>query len=154
MKKSIDIVHQLIRYFDVQVIGSQLLVDAGLLHYDETNDIDISIVKGYVNDQKITSFLTDIGFTKKDIPDQFNSRVVRSEFSHPEYDKVIDLNFAPEIQKVYTLPELIKAKFEQGRPNDLKQISMAVFNTGGNVLKSYKELQEFYLNNKPDGESI
>src|SRR5690606_31804490 len=110
--------------------------------------------KGYVNDQKITSFLTDIGFTKNDISDQLNTRIIRSEFSHPEYDKVIDLNFAPEIQKVYTLPELIKAKFEQGRPNDLKQISMAVFNTGGNVLKSYKELQEFYLNNKPDGESV
>lgn len=158
MKKSIEIVQQLIRYFDVQVIGTQLLVDAGLLHYDETNDIDVAAVKKSDTTDRVKKFLNDLGFEGEDIENRDNiyseEVLIRTKYTNPEFDKVIDINYFDSKPEVYSIAELVKSKFSAGRPDDMRQLSMVVFNKASNVLKSHKELQEFYLNNKPDGESV
>lgn len=156
MKKSIDIVNQLQKYFGVKVIGSQLLVDAGLLHEDDSGDIDIAAVISKDVTARIHSFLTDIGFvpeniSQKDTPYSQES-TIRTVFRNNEYDKPIDLNYFRTEPDVYTIPELIKEKFQRSKTSDLKQIAMAVFKKGGSSLRSIKELQEFYLNNQPDEE--
>lgn len=158
MKKSIEIVQQLIRYFDVQIIGTQLLVDAGLLHYDETNDIDVAAVKKSDTTDRVKKFLNDLGFEGEDIEHRdniySNAVIIRTKYTNPEFDKVIDINYFNQKPDVYSIPELVMKKFSAGRPDDMRQLSMVVFNKSKNVLKSYKELQDFYIKNKPDGESV
>lgn len=158
MKKSIEIVEQLKKYFGVVVIGTQLIVDEKLLHESDTTDIDVAVVFSTDITGRIKQYLKDFGFTGKDIlrrEDIYSEEVlIRTEYTNPEFDKPIDLNYFKSKPEVKTISEIIRAKFERGAVNDLKQISMIVFNKAGSTLKSIKELQEFYDQNKPNGETI
>lgn len=149
MKKTINVVKDLIRYFDAVVIGSQLFVDKGLLSEEDINDIDIAAT----GDEKgMFKYLSDLGFTKTDLTTgaPYNKAIARTKWTHTDYDKVIDVNYFNHKPSVFKIPELVKAKFESGRVDDLKQLSMVMFNAGGNSLMSYRDLQDFYLNNMPN----
>lgn len=122
-KKTRDVVRQLEQYFGVEVIGSQILVDQELLDESLTKDIDVMCTSTEDVKNRIHKFLLDAGF--KHYPPQEGSNP-REFFASPHYDKKIDLHTFPIIQKVYTLPELIKAKFERGYVEDLRHIKYVV----------------------------
>lgn len=152
MKKSKEVVDQLIRYFGAKVIGTQLLVDAQLLSEDDTNDIDIAAVKDFETTYRIHKFLIDLGFVDEDVLEKesiYSATVVkRTKFSNPEYDKIIDVNYFKNNPTIYSIPELIKMKFERGSVDDIRQLSMAIFNKGGRHTESIKSLQDFFNKNQ------
>lgn len=152
-KKSTEVVELLERYFDAMVIGSHLFVRAKLLSIDDTNDIDL-FVKSGEQTAKMETFLKDQGFIGTVVevqPDIYSEKVtVRTKYAHPDYDKIIDVNYLPSLgsREPYEISQLVKAKFESGRPEDLKQLSMVIFNSAGKSLSSIKSLQEFYISNQ------
>lgn len=153
-KKTIEIVNELKRYFGATVIGSQLFVDAGLLSEEDTNDIDIAVVLNDNTTSRMFEFLKDKGFASEDITtrkDMYSEAILkRTLFYNMNYDKKIDANYFNQMPKVYSITELISEKFNANRADDLKQLSMVIFNKAGNATKSYADLQKFYNENKPD----
>lgn len=151
-KRTIEIVDQLKRYFGLKVIGSYLLVEANLLSEDDVNDIDLAVEKGSDLTDRVKRFLMDHGFDIEVVTKVENNSYknvdVRYKFKSSEYDKIIDLNIFTRMPDIYTTGELIKAKFESGRTDDLKQLAMVIFNKAGNTVKAIKTLQEFYEQNK------
>lgn len=152
MKKSILVVGQLEKYFGAKIIGSYLFVEADLLKEEDVNDIDIIADHSSASVNRMKVYLTDAGFTAEDVKTRdsiYSAEIlVRTKWSNSEYDKVIDMNYFKALPTVYTIPELVQAKFKSGRADDLKQLAMVIFNRGGNGLKSIKDLQEFYEQNK------
>lgn len=148
MKKSLEIVEQLKRYFNAQVIGSQLFVDAGLLPESSTNDIDIAVVEKSDSTNSVKTFLEDQGFSGEELyvfdNDRYKNVLSRVKYKHPEYDKVIDLNYFSKTQMIYTIPELVQAKFSQGRKQDLEQLIEVILKKGGTDLQELSDLYTQY----------
>lgn len=151
MKKSLEIVEQMKRYFNAQVIGSQLFVDAGLLPESSTNDIDIAVVEKADSTNSVKTFLEDQGFVGEPMytnPTGYNQVLSRIRYSHPDYDKIIDLNYFSKNPTVYTIPELVKAKFNQGRKQDLHQLFEVLLKKGGSDLQELSTLYQQYKENQ------
>lgn len=122
MKKSIDIVRQLEKYFNVKVIGSQLLVDRGLLNESETKDIDIIVRVESEYQIKALEFLKDNGFTESLL-----DGARKTSYKNENYDKEIDIHFSRELHvNVFSIPELIKEKLKRGYVDDLNHIKAVV----------------------------
>lgn len=151
MKNSLDIVAQLQRYFNAKVIGSQLFVSAGLLSSSETNDIDIAVVNKSDQKSSIHKFLTDQGFKYEDImvsPDGYGQVLSRTKYTNEEYDKVIDLNYFDKMPETYSISQLVRAKFEQGRKHDLHQLFEVILKKGGSDLQELETLYQQYKENQ------
>lgn len=131
-KKSIEVVAQLTRYFGAKVIGTQLLVDAGLLSEEDTNDIDIAAVKDFDTTDRIFKFLTDLGFSKEDVlhkEDVYSTEtLVRTKFSNVAYDKIIDINYFKNMPEIYSISQIVKSKFERSSIDDIRQLEKVIKN--------------------------
>lgn len=143
-KKSIEIVHQLERYFNATVIGSYLFVRGGLLKEEDVNDIDIAVVRKTDQLDSVKKYLEDNGFQPQDITGFDHNRYThvtkRTKFTHPEYDKEIDLNYFDKNPKVYDTPTLIANKFSLSGKGDLEQLMKVILHKGKSDMEVFKRM--------------
>lgn len=114
------------KYFNprVQVIGSAIFVDEGMLPEASVNDVDI-MAEGSIRDQ-LTSFIEDNGYTSSFADSYSMPGTVEVTFEKYSMKKIhvcfygdFRMGMLPE---VFSTEELIKSKFERGTKSDLEQI--------------------------------
>ncbi|HLS53630.1 MAG TPA: hypothetical protein VK031_06635 [Tissierellaceae bacterium] len=112
------------RYFHVEVIGSYLFFEKGLL--DEVNDIDILVNRDYI--KQVVSFLEDNGYKRSNHSEHTynhdkSSRVRRNKhYQLVKGGKTTVHLIQSDTDRVTDLPDIIKYKYERGTNTDLRQI--------------------------------
>lgn len=117
MKKTAEIIPQLKSYFGAMTIGSYLLVEEGYLDSNDVNDIDIVVT---TKQDRVESFLEDLGFSATESEDAKSSR-----FKSDLYDKPIDI-YRSLINHPTTVDNVIRHKFNRGYKDDLDQLELVI----------------------------
>jgi len=127
-KANLEVIDQLIQYFDAEIIGSYLLVKAELLAIEYINDIDVCIPKNKL--ENAYKFLEDLGYSQTFISDkqigykegraQYN-KIPQGDFTNKEY---YNIDVIEKAKDVFTIPTLIAEKFKRGSDSDFKQLAI------------------------------
>ena len=128
-KKSLAVASDLVKYFDFKFIGSVLFFKADILDYSDIDDIDLAC---NTKEQlaKARLFLNDLGYKDKDVQ-HYSSEGYKSFYGanlkfEKEDCKVIHLLFDEKFEKVYSLPELVGAKYARKDKVQLVKIISAL----------------------------
>ena len=114
------------RYFEANIVGSYLLVRAGLMPKDMVNDIDINICQKC--EENVRRFLVDNGYKETKPPQKQPGyqTIAGSNLYTKERETNIHILVTPTLETVYSIPELIASKFERGTLNDLHQLESVI----------------------------
>lgn len=137
--KTIDTVKELIEYFGARLMGSQLFVEAKLLHEDDVNDIDLYL--NTVSAIGLNKYLQDRGWSREDQTSQIR-------YKHPDADKSIDVISKADVRELsLTVDKLLVEKFNNPTHANNTQLQMVLFNQAQGAARSLKEIKEFWEQN-------
>jgi hypothetical protein len=123
MKSSQDIAKRIKKYFNVEYIGSYILVQKKLLKEEDIYDIDIMCTKSTA--ENIRLFLEDEGFieTRKPIIHKGYADIEGSwVFKNDEYNLPIHICIAGSGVSVWSVKGIIGEKYERHNSHDLEQL--------------------------------
>lgn len=127
-KQENEIIQNLKKYFNAEIIGSYLLYEIGLLKYNEINDIDVQIPKESL--KNAYQYLNDIGYKQtekqgKQIGYEHGKCIFeilpQGDFKQTNF---LNIDVVEKTQSQFTIPTLIAEKFKRAKNSDFKQIAI------------------------------
>lgn len=118
--KNLKTAFEILDYFSGNLIGSILFVEKGLLPLEEIDDIDILINES--NKIGARKYLNDKGYKETELPYSRPAYAFREGSLIFKKKGEITIDLCIGDNKVFTLSELVEAKFKRGTIDDFTQL--------------------------------
>lgn len=116
-----NILNKIKEYFGGMIVGSYLIVEAGLLEYSDINDVDI-IVMSY-HEKGITKFLCDNGYIAE-LKDTYNHKYdISFDIKYEKKNEIpLHIMFVSEKKSKLSLGQIFKNKVEINTVTNYRQM--------------------------------
>lgn len=129
------LIEQMIKYFNVKMVGSYVLYKNGLLKFSDINDLDLFVSRE--NRKNLDSFLEDNGYLQtKEKGKQIGYAkgsciyevIPKGDFKQKNF---LNIDVIESSEAVWSVPVIIAEKYKRGTENDYKQLLLIISEKAG-----------------------